>query len=127
MTHNPLAQAEFARVARNLDAATADIGAVMHQLSLKALGVIENTMHDASSEALRLKAAQDLADRGPQTSKVQRHQMETFNVSAELAKDLAAAMVESARVRKAFAHLSTGTHDATGVSTPQIGDGTGSE
>lgn len=118
LNNNPLAKEELQRVMREVDGAHINVGKLLHQLSLRALKTIEDTMYDASSEALRLKAAQDLADRGPQTSKIQRHQVESFTVDSETTKQLAAAMLESARVRSAYANIAIGSHDATGVSTP---------
>lgn len=124
---NPLAQEELRRVMMEVDTATLDIGKLLHAMSIKALAKIHSTMEEASSEALRFKAAQDLADRGPQTSKVQRHQVETHTINASDAKSIAEAMVEAAKVRATYSHVAVGSHDATGVSTPKLlGDGSGS-
>lgn len=117
-TVNPLARRELKRIMDEVDDANIDVAKVLHQLSVNALTVIERTMHEAGSEALRLKAAQDLADRGPQTGKVQRHQVESWHVDPAEAKLLAAAMLEAAEVRQSASHVLSGSHDATGVSTP---------
>lgn len=115
---NPLAMNELRRLMDSTDEANFDMVKLLNRLSLHALEVIAGTMTQGSSEALRLKAAQDLADRGPQTSKVQRHQVESWQIDPADAKRIAAAMVESAQIRQAHEAVLVGSHDATGVSTP---------
>jgi excinuclease UvrABC nuclease subunit len=125
---NPLAQQELKRVMADVDAATVDMGKVLHLLSVRAVAKLEETMESASNETLRFKAAQDLADRGPQTSKVQRHQVETWSMSSDDAKAIADAMVESAQIRQQHAKFAEGSHDMTGVSSvPLLTDGSGSK
>lgn len=72
---------------------------LIDKLSRRAIEVIGTTMEDASSEALRLKAAIDLADRGPETSKIHKHQVESFSITAQDARAIAESMVAAAAVR----------------------------
>lgn len=74
--------------------------ALMEELSRRALRKIGSLMDNAHSEAIQLKAAIDLADRGRETSKVQKHQVESFTVNSRDAKALAEALVNSAKARQ---------------------------
>lgn len=80
---------------------------LVEQLSRKAIQKIGNLMEGAESERVQLDAAKDLADRGSETSKVQKHQVESWSLGADSAKALAAAMVEAAKVRKEYEVLET--------------------
>lgn len=121
--YNPLAQAELRRLMDSVDDANLDMTKLLHKLSIAALDTIASTMSHGSSEALRLKAAQDLADRGPQTSKVQKHQVESWRIDPADAQRIAQAMVETAQIRGEHTQVTVGSHDATGVSTPVSSDG----
>lgn len=99
--------------------------ALIEKLSRRAIEVIGTTMEDASSEALRLKAAIDLADRGPETSKIQKHQVESFTLGSEDARLIAASMVSAAAVRQANADLVHNNFDRVsldddGDTTPEV-------
>lgn len=122
-TANPVVKEHVAKLTEQIDAETVDMATLLHKLSVKALGKIEETMDSSGSEHLRFKAAQDLADRGPQTTKVQRHQVESVRMDAKDVAALASTMVEAARIRQMNAHLAVGSHDKTGVSTPQLTSG----
>lgn len=89
--------------------------ALIEKLSRRAIGVIATTMEDASSEALRLKAAIDLADRGSETSKIQKHQVESFTMDSKDARSIAEAMVSAALVRGAHSNLITENFDRVNV------------
>lgn len=78
---------------------------LIEKLSRRAIEVIGTTMEDASSEALRLKAAIDLADRGPETSKIQKHQVESFSLTSEDARAIAESMVQAASIRQRHSNL----------------------
>lgn len=84
---------------------------LIEKLSRRAIEVIGTTMEDASSEALRLKAAIDLADRGPETSKIQKHQVESFSLTSEDARAIAESMVSAARIRNQHGNLKTDNFD----------------
>jgi hypothetical protein len=84
---------------------------LIERLGRRAVEVIGTTMEDASSEALRLKAAIDLADRAPETSKIHKHQVEGLMLSGEDARQIAESMVAAAAVRQANAHLRTQNFD----------------
>jgi hypothetical protein len=105
MSRTP-AGVEFMETAHAMIQQTAlTTSALIDKLSRRAIEVIATQMEDASSEALRLKAAIDLADRGSETSKVQKHQVESFTLGSEDARLIAASMVSAAAVRKANSDL----------------------
>ena len=74
---------------------------ILQQLSRKAVGRLA-TLMNSDNEAIAFRAAQDLADRGPETQKTQRVQVDSLTLTGSDAKELAAAMVESARLHEAY-------------------------
>lgn len=94
---------------------------LIDKLSRRAIEVIGTQMEDASSEALRLKAAIDLADRGSETSKIQKHQVESFTLSSQDARAIAESMVAAATVRQRHSDLRTDNFDKVNI------DGDGSD
>lgn len=84
---------------------------LIEKLGRRAIEIIGTQMETASSEALRLKAAIDLADRAPETSKIHKHQVEGLMLSGEDARQIAESMVAAASVRQANAHLRTQNFD----------------
>lgn len=88
-----------------IDEKAADTTALISALSHRAVQVIGQMMEDGGSENIRLRAAIDLADRGPETSKIQKHQVESFSLSSEDARGIAESLVAAAAVRQRNAHL----------------------
>ncbi len=98
------------QVDSEIQSKTVDMSKVIELLGRRAVRNIADHMENASSEALRLKAATDLADRSPETQKTQRTIAASFSVDGEDAKALAAAMVESANIQKKYAHVAEGDY-----------------
>lgn len=73
-------------------------------LGRRALGKIGGLM-ESQNEHVALKAAQDLADRSPDTSKTQKVQVESLTLDGEDVRELTKAMLESARERERYAHV----------------------
>jgi hypothetical protein len=94
-----------------IDEKAANTSALIAGLSHRAVQVLGTMMEDSPSEQIRLKAAIDLADRGPETSKIQKHQVESFTLSGKDAQDIAAALVRGATVHERYAHLAEGNFD----------------
>lgn len=84
---------------------------LIEKLSRRGIEVIGTIMEDGGSEALRLKAAIDLADRGPETSKIHKHQVESFTLGSEDAKAIAESMVQAAVLRAKHSNLATENFD----------------
>ncbi len=82
-----------------------DSSIIMKKLGRRALGKL-NTLMDSANENVALKAAQDLADRSPETSKTQKIDVGGGLTLGTLdAKALATALVESARERAKYDHV----------------------
>ena len=75
---------------------TIKTSAIIQSLGRKALGKMSDLMQDAS-ETVQFRAAQDLLDRSPETSKTQRVEAVSFSIGGEDAAMLAKAMMESAK------------------------------
>lgn len=67
-----------------------------------------NKLMDSNNEHIALKAASDILDRNPETSKTQKLQMTSFSLDGQDAKDIAAALVRGAEVRERFASIGEG-------------------
>ena len=87
---------------------TIDMSRVLTMIGRKAIQSLYEIMQMSDSEGLRLKAAQDLADRSPETSKTIKHAVANINISGADARDIAAALVSSAKAREEFAHVAEG-------------------
>lgn len=91
---------------------------VLELLGREAIGRIRGHMNNEDNPAsVQLKAAQDLADRSPETSKTIKHEVASISLSGQDAKEMAAALVESARSRERFSHVAEG--DFVQVETKQ--------
>jgi hypothetical protein len=90
------------RVLGDLDLAmqdrSVDMSAVLQGLGRAALVKIKGLMDNAESEGVALRAAVDLADRSPETAKIQKIQDVTPQITGDDAKRIAAALVEAAEV-----------------------------
>lgn len=84
---------------------------LIERLSRRAVEVIGGLMEDSGSESIRLKAATDLADRGSETSKIQKHQVESFTLGAEDARVIAESLVTAATLRARHTNLLTENFD----------------
>jgi hypothetical protein len=99
---NQNVQAITDKIDQMLEDETVEIGTILRKAGRRAVGKIVHTMENASSEVLQFKAAQDLADRNPETSKTQKVAVASFSLGGDDAKALAEAMAEAARVRAEF-------------------------
>lgn len=107
---------EFMETAHAMIQQTAlSTSALIDKLSRRAIEVIATQMEDASSEGLRLKAAIDLADRGSETSKVHKHQVESFTLGSEDARAIAESLAAAASVRQVNASLKHENFDRVNV------------
>lgn len=96
---------------------TVETSAIITMLGRKAIGRLAHMM-DSASEGIALKAAVDLADRSPETAKTQKMQVESFSLSGQDAKELALAMVESARSESRYKHIAVEGLDEIGITGP---------
>lgn len=110
-------------IERSISDKTVQLSSVIEHVSREALSEMRSLMLDSQNEAIRLKAASDILDRNPETSKTQKHQLSSFSLSGEDAKALAAALVKSAEAQQLYASQATGDF----VRVPTEGDLTDAE
>jgi len=103
ISNSPAGRAFMKSVDSILEDQSLSTSALIEKLSRRAIGVIARTMEHSGSEVLQLKAAQDLADRGQHTSKIQKHQVDSFTIASSDARAIAESMVAAATVRQRFA------------------------
>lgn len=92
-----------------VDEAALETSVLIDRLGREAIQKLAGLMRFSNNENIIIRAAQDLADRAPDTSKVQRHQVETFTLGANDAKEIAAALVESAAHRAKYIGAAEGS------------------
>lgn len=92
------ASVEVATIQEHLDFRMLDTATLLRTLAREGLETIATTMRSTQSEAIKLKAAIDLADRGPETSKVQRHSVVSAQFSGEDLRALAEAIGVSSTI-----------------------------
>lgn len=114
--HTPAGQHYMKTAHQLIEEHANDTNALIAKLSHRAIEVIGTLMEDAGKEDVRLRAAVDLADRGPETAKIQKHQVESFTLASTDARALAEAMVAAAQVRNANTALITDNFDKVGDS-----------
>lgn len=87
---------------------TISTAALIEKLSRRGIEVIGDLMEDAQKEDIRLRAAIDLADRGKETAKTQKLQIDNFTVSGRDVAALAEAMISAAKLKEVYAEAATG-------------------
>jgi hypothetical protein len=95
----PEAIALIDEIQQKIEDKAVDLSSVVQLVSREALVEVRNLMKDSKNEAIKLKAASDILDRNPETSKTQKIQATSFSLSGEDAKQLAAALVLSAQAQ----------------------------
>lgn len=84
-----------------IDDETVDESVIIKKLGRHAIGKLAELM-ESNSEAIALKAAQDLADRAPATSKTHKIEMHGLMIGSGDAKELARALVEASQPSPLF-------------------------
>jgi hypothetical protein len=115
MKNSPAGQAYMMELTGKVDDSGVATSEIISRLGRKAIGILGNMMEDSPSEAIRLRAAIDLADRAPETSKVQKVQLESFTLGNKSAQEIAAAIVQGSSVHTKYAHLAEGNFDRVGM------------
>lgn len=94
---NPEAIALIDEIQQRIEDKTVDLSAVVQEVSREALSEMRKLIKNSQNEAIRLKAASDILDRNPETSKTQKHAVAAFSLDSTDAKELAHALVLGAR------------------------------
>lgn len=88
---------------------TIALSRVVQIASRKALRVM-NKLMDSADESIALKSSSDILDRNPETSKSFKATIGTFSLDTADVKDIAHALVESARIKERLASAPTGDY-----------------
>lgn len=87
-----------------------DLSVLIQKLSEKALARMEQLMEGAGKEEIQFRAAQDLLDRNPETSKTHKIQSMGLSLSGQDVQALVKAMTSSAGMKEEFAEAATGDY-----------------
>ena len=117
--NSPIGVAFMNTLDQRLEDKTLETSAIIDRLSKRALTVIEQIMEDGKIEGIRLKAAIDLADRGPETSKIQKHQVESFSLTGSDAQMIAEALAQGRTVKEVFGHVADQGFDRVAIDSPR--------
>lgn len=109
LKNSPIGSGFMAAHEGKVDDKLIETSALMELLGREALQKMAGLMRFSNDENIILRSAQDLMDRAPTTSKVQKHQVESFTLSSEDAREIAKAMVESAQRRAEFREAAEGS------------------
>lgn len=92
--NTPTGERYFEQTDSQIQERAVSLSAVIAKLSEKALKVMEEQIKNGSTEEVKFKAAKDILDRNPETSKMNKVQVEAFTLSGRDAKEIAAALAE---------------------------------
>lgn len=84
------------------------LSAVIARLSAKALDVMEDQINNGTTEEVKFKAAKDILDRNPETSKTNKVQVESFTLAGRDVQALATALAEGRRALPTDAEVVSG-------------------
>lgn len=111
LSRDAVANPEIVSIIGDVDRAIHDKSITLSAvIALAARRAVEkvNRLIDSNNEHIALKAASDILDRNPETSKTQKLQVASFSLEGQDAKDLAAALVRSAEVRERYGAIAEG-------------------
>lgn len=106
---------------------TIEMTATLISVGREALSEIRHLMKSTKNEAIKLGAAKDLADRSPETSKVQKHQVESLSLSGHDARQLASALVAATEARRLYGDQVNGDFIRVPIAAESIGEATSQE
>lgn len=118
--HNDLTKRIMSDVDRAVEDESISTSQLLQHLGRKAIGKIHTLMNTAVKDEVQLKAAMDLADRNPETSKIQRHQVEALHITSSDAKELAASLVQAAQVTAKLGDAMKGDFVKVDSSIPDV-------
>lgn len=110
MKWSPVAQEISAGVQLDVRRRIVDIGAVIEGLSHQAVMKVKELMDGAGKEDVQLRAAQDLLDRNPKTSKTRRIAVESLTLTGRDLKELMASLRSADGLEEQFASAADGNY-----------------
>ena len=108
LKNNALGKTYVEGMNERTDATIVDTHKLLSDLAHEAVLKMAGLMRFSSNENVILRAAQDLADRGPLTRKVQKHEVESITMSGKDVAALRSAMIEAAQERERYADAVVG-------------------
>lgn len=121
MTHSPAVKQMMGLTDSQIHEKAVNMSGLLHELSVRALCTVSNIMENGGSEQVKLKAAIDLLDRGPQTGKIQKTANANFTIDGEDAKALASALIASSGVTDRFRGEVQGDYEKVQTDSPADG------
>lgn len=109
--HNDETKRIVNKVDQMLEDETVQTSTLLQALGRAAIKKLHGLMTGSGKEEIQLKAAQDLADRSPETTKIQKHELSVNpQISSEEAKLLAKALIEGAQVHQDYKAITAGDY-----------------
>lgn len=105
VTRSPVAEELMHSIDRVVEQRIIETSALIRTLSAKAIEKLGDLMTESEREDIQLRAAIDLADRGPETSKIHKHQVESFTLSGRDVKALAEAIALGKASREEYSEV----------------------
>lgn len=102
MANSPAGKEYMQTVQQILDEKAISTTDLINKLGRRAIEIIGGLAEDGSSPSIQLKAAIDLADRSPETSKTTKVQVDSFSLSGKDARLLAESIVQGRSVHERF-------------------------
>jgi hypothetical protein len=110
LRHSPLAIAYAEQLQSAIHTKVVDLSAVIERMSAKAVARIGMLIDTASKEDVQLRAAQDILDRNPATSKTRRVAIESLSLTGKDVMALTQAIVSGAGLREEFDAAAVGDY-----------------
>jgi hypothetical protein len=99
-----------------------DINLLIDKMTRRAVEIVGDLAENAGKDDVRLRAAQDILDRGSRTAKVHKAQVAIAKITDTQAQNLAEALVASAEMRKQMAGQEIGVYDGSQITDFTIND-----
>lgn len=121
LRRNPMVNAAIAKISQEIDSGTINMADAIQRLGRHGVAKIAQLMETAVKEEVQLKAAQDLADRSPETSKTHKVALEAdVTLPASTVSDLARALVEQASRRERYIEAAQGDYVKVSEAVPLL-------
>lgn len=119
MANSPAGKAYMQTVQEILDEKAISTTDLINKLGRRAIEIIGGLAENAGSQSIQLKAAIDLADRSPETSKTTKVQVDSFSLSGKDARLLAESIVQGRSVHERFGTEVLGNVDRVTNALPE--------
>lgn len=104
---NPEVSRMIGEIDTQINDQSISLSKIIALIARRAAGKV-NQLIDSQNEHIALKASSDILDRNPDTSKTIKASVTSFSLDGQDAKEIAAAMVQAARVKEQFRDIAVG-------------------